>query len=161
MQDLKEATDVDGAVHALYARYAEAICDGRLEEWPEFFTDACLYKVISRANQERNLPLAPIFSETKGGLIDRVRALRTALVYAPRSVCYVVGTIGISERTREGVRARSMFSAYHTFVEGDSTLLMCGRTFDRIVRDGSGLKFKERVVVYDNDRVPSALVYPL
>jgi 3-phenylpropionate/cinnamic acid dioxygenase small subunit len=161
MADAIEAAGLRDKVDDLYAAYAHTLCDGDLERWPDYFTDDCLYKLISRVNYERNLPLGPIFSENRGALIDRVRALRAALVYAPRAVCYVVGGVRILGRAGDGWDTRSMFSAFETFVEGDSRLMMCGRTFDRVVLDGAAAKFSRRVVVYDNERVPSAVIYPL
>jgi 3-phenylpropionate/cinnamic acid dioxygenase small subunit len=148
-------------VDELYAAHAETICDGNIDAWPDFFTEECLYKVISRANHDRNLPLATIFSESRGALIDRVRAIKSALVYAQRSVCYITGGVRIAGRADKGWDTRSMFSAYQTFVEGEAHLMMIGRTFDRVVDDGGRLKFSRRVVVYDNERVASAVVYPL
>jgi 3-phenylpropionate/cinnamic acid dioxygenase small subunit len=156
-----EAADLKAKVDDLYAAYVQTLCDGDLEKWPDFFVEDCVYKLISRVNYERNLPISPIFSENRGALIDRVRALKSALVYAPRAVCYVVGSVRIVGRAGGGWDTRSMFSAYQTFVEGESNLMMCGRTFDRVVLDGDTAKFSRRVVVYDNERVPSAVVYPL
>ena len=153
--------DLKFKVDDLYAAHAQTLCDGDLDKWPDYFTEDCLYKLVSRANYERNLLLGPIFSESRGALIDRARAVKTALVYAPRAVCYVVGSVRIVGRADKGWDTRSMFSAYQTFVEGDSKLMMCGRTFDRVVLDGDTAKFSRRVVVYDNERVPSAVVYPL
>jgi len=153
--------DLKLKVDDLYAAYAQSLCDGDIDAWPDYFTEDCLYKLISRANHERGLLLGPIFSENRGALIDRARALKTALVYAPRYVCYIFGSVRIVGRADKGWDTRSMFSAYQTFVEGDSNLMMCGRTFDRVVFDGNTAKFSRRVVVYDNERVPSAVVYPL
>jgi 3-phenylpropionate/cinnamic acid dioxygenase small subunit len=161
MADVTDAAELKNAVEDLYAAYAETLCDGDLEKWPDYFTEECLYKLTSRANYERNLPLGAIFSENRGALVDRVRALRTALVYAPRAVCYLVSGVRTIGRADDGWNTRSMFSAFETFVEGDSMLKMCGRTFDRVVVDGGAAKFSRRVVVYDNDRVPSAVIYPL
>ncbi len=161
MADVLGEVDLKARIDDLYAAYAHALCDGDLDSWPDYFTEDCLYRLISRANYERNLLVSAIFSENRSALIDRTRALKTALVYAPRAVCYVVGSVRIIGRAEKGWDTRSMFSAYQTFVEGDSNLMMCGRTFDRVVFDGSDLKFSRRVVVYDNERVPSAVVYPL
>lgn len=155
------AADMKARVDDLYARYAETICDGRIKEWPDFFTDVCLYRVTQRSNHERGMLLGPMFAETKGGLIDRVIAIENSLVYAPRALCYVIGTIRIVEQDAVGVNARSMFCAYHTLDNGDSELLMVGRSFDRIVVQGDELKFSERVVVFDTERTPGALVYPV
>ena len=156
-----DETEIKTKVDNLYAAYALTLCDGDLDTWPGYFTEDCLYKLVSRANHERGLLLGPIFSENRGALIDRARAVKSALVYAPRYVCYIVGSVHIVGRADKGWDTRSMFSAYQTFVEGDSQLMMCGRTFDRIVLDGDTAKFSRRVVVYDNERVPSAVVYPL
>ena len=155
------AGDLKARVDDLYARYAETICDGRIKEWPEFFTDICLYRVTQRGNRERGMLLGPMFAETKGGLIDRVIAIENSLVYAPRALCYVVGSIRVVERTAEDAKTRSMFSAYHTLDSGDSELLMVGRSFDRLVLQNDELKFAERVVVFDTERTPGALVYPV
>jgi 3-phenylpropionate/cinnamic acid dioxygenase small subunit len=35
-------------VSQLNAEYARAIDDDRLEDWPGFFTDPCLYSITSR-----------------------------------------------------------------------------------------------------------------
>ena len=140
----------------LYAHYADTICDGNLEAWPDFFVDDCLYHVKPRSNHESGMMLGPIFSENRGALIDRVVAIRNSMVFAPRAMCYVVGSI----RVGETARTRSMFSAYHTLEDGDSHLLMVARTFDHVAL-GDELKFIERVVIFDTERVPGALIYPV
>ena len=37
-------------VSQLNAEYARAIDDDRLESWPDFFTDPCVYKITSADN---------------------------------------------------------------------------------------------------------------
>ena len=148
-------------VDDLYARHAEVICDGDIEAWPDLFTDDCLYHVKSRANHERDQLLGPIFSESKGALIDRVVAIRNSMVFMPRAMCYVVGSIRIVDTVTGRFKTRSMFSAYHTLESGDSELLMVGRTFDQMVESDAGLKFAERLVIFDTERVPGALIYPI
>lgn len=147
-------------VDDLYARYADTICDGNIEAWPDFFIDDCLYHVKPRSNHERGMMLGPIFSESKGALIDRVTAIRNSMVFAPRAMCYVVGSIRVVETDGETARTRSMFSAYHTLDDGDSHLLMVARSFDRL-KLADELKFIERVVIFDTERVPGALIYPV
>jgi 3-phenylpropionate/cinnamic acid dioxygenase small subunit len=147
-------------VDNLYAHYADTICDGDIEAWPDFFTDDCLYHVKPRSNHERGMMLGPIFSESKGALIDRVTAIRNSMVFAPRAMCYVVGSIRVVETDGETARTRSMFSAYHTLDDGDSHLLMVARSFDHLAL-GTELKFIERVVIFDTERVPGALIYPV
>src|SRR5881628_4231591 len=42
-------------VQEFYFRYAECLDGGRLQQWPEFFVDACTYRVATR----RNLRMGP------------------------------------------------------------------------------------------------------
>ena len=153
--------DLKARVDDLYARYAEAICDGDIEAWPDFFADECRYHVRPRSNHERGQLIGPIYSESKGALVDRVLAIRNSMVFMPRAVCYVIGTIRVVEANGDGLVTRSMFSAYHTLENGDSDLLMVGRTFDKLVQVNGDLKFAERLVIFDTERVPGALVYPI
>jgi len=161
MDGYRVSDDLKARVDDLYARYAETICDGALEAWPDFFTDPCLYRVTQRGNHERGMLLGPMFAESRGGLVDRVVAIRNALVYLPRALCYVIGSIRITERAGNAVKARSMFAAYHTLEGADTELLMTGRSFDTFRDDNGALKFAERVVVFDTERTPGALIYPV
>lgn len=147
-------------VDDLYARYADTICDGDIEAWPDFFVENCQYHVKPRSNHDRGMMLGPIFSESKGALVDRVVAIRNSMVFAPRAMCYIVGSIRVVETDGETARTRSMFSAYHTLEDGDSHLLMVARTFDHLAL-GDEFKFIERVVIFDTERVPGALIYPV
>ena len=65
-----------------YAHHSEVISDDQLERWPEFYTEDCLYKLISRVNFDRKLPLGAILCESRGALLDRVTAIRNTMVYA-------------------------------------------------------------------------------
>ncbi len=59
----------------LYAAYTACLDEERFEEWPEFFVEQCLYKIVPRENFERGLPLATWLCESKGYLADRVTAI--------------------------------------------------------------------------------------
>src|SRR5438046_4814181 len=80
-------------IEELYANYCACLDDGELERWPDFFTDACVYKIIPRENFDRGLPLALVLCESKGMLQDRVEALRRTSVYAPRALRHLVSNI--------------------------------------------------------------------
>jgi 3-phenylpropionate/cinnamic acid dioxygenase small subunit len=158
--DLSDA-ELKAKVEDVYAAYAECICDGRITEWPDFFVEECIYSVIQRINHDRKLPVGPMFAESRGALIDRVEAIQNAFVFSPRTLCYVTGGVRIVERNAGSLTSRSMFSAYHTLIDGETQLLMVARTFDRMVPMGDQLRFKERVVVFDTERIPGALIFPV
>ena len=55
-------------IQQLYADYAIAVDSGHWDQWPEFFTEQCAYKVQPRENHERGFPLATLFLNSKGML---------------------------------------------------------------------------------------------
>ena len=44
-------------IERLQLNYIESIDDGPLDNWPQFFTDKCLYTVVSRDNFDRGMEL--------------------------------------------------------------------------------------------------------
>jgi len=67
--------DMQSRILDLNARYAQAIDDDRLEEWPAFFTEAARYVVTTAENFEQGLPLGMIYATSRAMLQDRVRSL--------------------------------------------------------------------------------------
>jgi 3-phenylpropionate/cinnamic acid dioxygenase small subunit len=145
----------------LYCAYADALDDGELESWPDYFTEDCVYKIIPRENFEQNLPIALIYCESRAMLIDRVTAIRETALYVPRLLRHLTGNIRLREIDPNGLRLTASFALFQTMVDRPSELFMCGRYHDRVVEDGARLRFAERVCVYDSTIVPTSLVYPV
>jgi len=148
-------------VFDLYARHSEVISDDRLEAWPELYTEDCVYKLISRVNVDRKLPLCTILCESRGALIDRVTAIRNTMVFAPRSMIHTVSNVRLVESHGGLLVARSMFCVWQTLIDGNSHVQLVGRSFDRIDASGPALQFCERVAVFDSELVPGSIVYPI
>eukprot|EP01042_Synura_sphagnicola_P017101 gene17101-21617_t len=68
-------------LHQLQEGYSHALDNDRLEDWPEFFTDDCLYEIIPRENADAGLPIGIIYCDSKNMLRDRVLSLRHANIY--------------------------------------------------------------------------------
>jgi hypothetical protein len=68
-------------VAALNAAYASCIDSDRLEEWPSFFQEKCLYKITTADNHKRGYAAGIIYADSRAMLIDRVAALRQANIY--------------------------------------------------------------------------------
>jgi 3-phenylpropionate/cinnamic acid dioxygenase small subunit len=155
----------DPVMHArvadLYTRYSETLCDLKIADWPEYFTDICLYRVVSRPNHDRGQLIGPMFAENKGALKDRVVAIRETLVYSARSLTHLVNGVRIVSSEESTLRTRSMLAVYQTLIDGTTQLQLVGRTFDAIDASGPELKFRERVVVFDTELLAGALVYPV
>ena len=53
--------------------------DDRLEEWPSFFVEDCLYKVTTADMHRDGLEAGIIFANSRGMLKDRISALERQL----------------------------------------------------------------------------------
>jgi 3-phenylpropionate/cinnamic acid dioxygenase small subunit len=145
----------------LYCAYADALYDGELERWPDFFTADCLYKVIPRENFEQDLPIALIYCESRDMLVDRVVALRETALYAPRVMRHLTSNIRLRAIALDGLRLTANFALCQTMNDQPSELFLCGRYHDRVVEEEGSLRFSERICVYDSTIVPISLVYPV
>src|SRR5262245_60287708 len=148
-------------VEELYSAYAACLNEERFEEWPEFFTNDCTYKIIPRENFERELPLATWWCESKGGLLDRVVAIRKTMMYAPRSVRRMVTGIQILGWVGETLAVRANYLALETLLDEPTRIFNCGQYRDTLVVAGDRLRFKEKLCIFDSLLVPNSLIYPL
>ena len=79
----------------LYADYAHCLDNDALEDWPEFFTDDCGYRITSAENFEAGLPIGIVYATSKAMLVDRVMALRKANIYEPQRYRHLIGAVKI------------------------------------------------------------------
>jgi 3-phenylpropionate/cinnamic acid dioxygenase small subunit len=148
-------------IEALYADYAEALDDNELERWPDFFTEECLYKLVPRENWERDLPIALMLCESKGMLRDRVTAVRNTAVYAPRSFRHLIAQFRIQPETPERIHVRANYVVFQTLVDDLTRIQNAGKYIDLVVRTPVGLRFREKICVFDSVLVPNSLIYPV
>mgnify|MGYP001216041636 FL=1 len=148
-------------VSRLNADYARAIDDDRLEDWPEFFAEPCLYTITSADNHRRGMPVGIIYADSKGMLKDRVAALREANVYERQSYRHVVGLPAILGERDGAVRAETPFLVVRIMRDGTMALFATGRYLDALVEEAGALRFRERVVVCDSSRIDTLLAIPL
>jgi anthranilate 1,2-dioxygenase small subunit len=147
-------------IEDLLGNYAEVIDDGKLEEWPAFFTEDGEYQIITRESHDAGLPIGIMYCGSRGMMEDRVQALRTANIFEPHAYRHLLGQPRW-ERKDDGFDVRSNFCVYRIAQDGDTVVFATGRYLDRIVEDGGRLRFKSRRVVLDSRRVDILLVLPL
>jgi 3-phenylpropionate/cinnamic acid dioxygenase small subunit len=145
----------------LYAEYCDALDDGAYERWPEFFTDPCLYKVVPRANVERNLPIGLVYCESRAMLKDRVAALRETALFAPRVMRHMVSGLRVREIAAGRIGLSANFVLIETLVDQPSRVFLAGSYRDVVAEDGGALRFAEKICIYDSTIVPSSLVFPV
>jgi 3-phenylpropionate/cinnamic acid dioxygenase small subunit len=153
--------EIRDEIDALYADYAEALDDNQLERWPELFVEDCLYKVVPRENWDRDLPVALMRCESRGMLKDRVNAVRNTAVYAPRSFRHFIGQFRIQAEAPDRFRVRANYVVLQTLVDDLTRIQNAGKYIDVVVRTNEGLRFKEKICVFDSVLVPNSLIYPV
>jgi 3-phenylpropionate/cinnamic acid dioxygenase small subunit len=146
----------------LYAEYGDALDEDRLDDWLALFVDNCVYRAVARENVVRNLPLATMLCESRAMLADRVAAIRSTSMFIPRQLRHVITAPRLRETlTGASYRVEANFVVLQTLAGDETTLFSTGRYRDVVVTTDDGLRFAEKVAVYDSSLVPTSLIYPL
>lgn len=148
-------------IEELHAAYAYTLDHGSIDEWPDFFTDDCLYKLVSRENYDLGLPLGTMFAEKRGGLLDRVVSVKKTTVYHERYTKHLITNTRVLGEKGGIVEACANYVVLETLPNQYTQILNAGRYLDRIVRQGGRLKFKEKLCVFDSVLVPASIIYPI
>ncbi len=149
------------AIIDLNARYASVVDDGPLDAWPDFFLDDCIYRIQPRENFDRGLPLATLAFESRGMLMDRVYGVRETLFHDPYYQRHIVSMPRIVSRGDDGIRCVTNYVVVRTRRNELSSVYNAGRYLDWIVATSAGLKFRERIAVFDSELIPNSLIYPI
>jgi anthranilate 1,2-dioxygenase small subunit len=158
MTEVSEA--VRRQVEALNARYIRAIDDDKTEEWPKLFTDPCFYRIVTRENYDRNMPLSLIECASRGMLEDRVTGYRRVNVYEPQRYTHMVSGLTIEPIDATHVKCVQNYMVVRTMVNGEMMIFSTGVYHDRVLLGAEAL-FEERIVVQESRRVDTLLVIPL
>ncbi len=148
-------------IDALYAGYAHCLDNDALEEWPDFFTDDCYYRITSAENFEAGLPIGVVYATSKAMLVDRVMALRKANIYEPQRYRHMIGAIQIGVEENGILPVVANLIVVRTMQDGDMSLFAAGRYVDRLARRDGGWKFAHKDVVLDSRRIDTLLAIPL
>lgn len=151
-------------VRELINDYVMVVDDtGRVEEWPNFFTEDGAYYVYTRENYERGLPMAVVLDDNKGRILDRVRTIRDIWAghyeeQIPRHTISVPHVSFIDEKHAETITNFTV-----TIMKTDQQVYtFVGRYLDKIgLQDDGTAKFVEKKVILDNAVLPTYVVYPL
>lgn len=165
LEALKTASAGNAAMRAeirdLYEEVADLLDDNRVEDLPEYFTDDCLYKVISRENHTEGLPAGTIYCDGKAMLRDRILAMRETQVYEPRAWRHFISGVRVLAVDGDTIHARANFLVTESMSDADPTLFLVGQYLDTLVRHDGRLLFRERLAVCDNHHVRRSLIVPV
>jgi len=144
-----------------HAEYGRCIDDDRLEDWPDFFAEDCVYRVVTARDHRDGLEGAIVFANSKGMLRDRVSALRQANVYERQSYRHLIGAPIILPGDGGLARSEASFMVARIMRDGATSLFASGRYLDQWRRAADGLRLVERIVVCDSQIVDTLLAIPL
>ena len=164
MEDnLVDVTDppVRAQIEDFLTDYVHTIDDGRVPEWPEFFTPDGFYQITNRDNYEAGRPIGIMQCQGQGMMKDRVKAMYEANVFEPHLYCHLLGRPRLQEEAPGLYHARTNFQIIRTMQNGGQSIFATGKYIDVIALDGAAPKFKDRRVVLDSRRVDILIVYPL
>lgn len=148
-------------LEALYADYAHALDNDRLEEWPLFFTQDCAYRVTSAENFEAGMRLGIIYATSRNMLVDRIMALRKANIYEPQRYRHLIANLRIEHHEPAAIDLTANFLVVRTMQDGAMTLFAAGRYVDRVVRVGDAWKFARKDAVLDSRQIDTLLAIPI
>jgi 3-phenylpropionate/cinnamic acid dioxygenase small subunit len=142
----------------LNAAYTATIDQDRLEAWPGFFVEDCLYKITSAANHRAGYAAGIVYADSRAMLRDRVTALRTANIFERHSYRHIVGLPVIGA---DGETAETPFLVARIMRDGRTDLFVTGVYLDRLRDEAGDLRFVERIVVCDSSFFDTLLAIPL
>ena len=142
---------------ALNADYARCIDDDRLEEWPGFFLERCLYKVTTADNLAKGYEAGLIYADS-----------RACWKTASRRCARPTSTSASATATSSACRWRAADDAVETpflvvriMRDGKMDVFATGKYLDVVKEEKDELKFEARVVVCDSSRIDTLLAIPL
>jgi anthranilate 1,2-dioxygenase small subunit len=148
-------------MHRLQERYVGTIDADRLEEWPDLFTEDCVYEIVPKENADRGLPMGIMHCFGRPMLRDRVISLRQANVFEPHTYRHMTSGLEFTQIDMQTIDMQSNYLVVQTLSDGESRLFQAGRYFDRVVRTANGWCYQRKRAVYDTSRVQTLLVTPV
>jgi anthranilate 1,2-dioxygenase small subunit len=153
--------DVQALIARTQAEYGHCIDDGRLEDWPGFFDESCVYVVTTAQNYREGLPAGVIYADSQGMLIDRISALRQANIYEQQNYRHIFGQPHILSETDGEAHSDTSFLVIRVMREGATDIFATGRYIDHWRIAAGTAKLAERIVVCDSSRFDTLLAIPL
>jgi len=158
---LLDERDLLFALDRLNNDYIHALDNDEIEQWPGFFSEDGVYKVLPRENHENGYPIAVMYCEGRGMMQDRITAIRNTLLFAPRALRHITGNTRILAVEDGGVHAQTNYAVFESTRDRDTTVFNAGRYLDHVVVEEGVLRYRKRLCVYDSSLIPTSVIYPI
>lgn len=144
-----------------YSDYAMVCDSSEWEKWPDFFLPTGVYRLQPRENFEQGLPLCLLALESQAMIKDRVFGVKETLYHDPYYQRHIVGTPRVLRVQDDRIYSEANYTVIRTKFDGESTILSAGFYRDHIVQTDVGLKFQERLCIYDTEMISNSIIYPI
>jgi anthranilate 1,2-dioxygenase small subunit len=148
-------------IELLMSRYVACVDDNNLEDWPGLFTEDGNYRIVTRENHDRGLPLAIMDCIGRAMMKDRVVSFRKVNVYEPHTYRHQFSALRIEEQDDGTWKCESNFLVVRIMQDGVMSVFATGLCRDHVVMGPEGPRFRERLVISDSRRIDTLLVIPL
>lgn len=149
------------AIARLQMEYVHAIDNNEVERWPQFFTDNCLYRIVSRHDYDEGRPIGLWYCDSRAMLEDRVSSLRGVNVYEPHCYRHVIGPTEITAHKDGLWQTQTSYFIVRTMHDGEMIVFSAGRYVDAIQVESGTARLASRSVVTDSWRYDTLIVIPL
>ena len=163
------------AAAQLMVECAGAVDDDRLEDWPSYFTEDCVYRIETRESHGNGWPIGLIHCEGRGMLRDRVLAIRHGNVFdphryrhvlslprlAPAAATPTVTPAGAGAKLAFARRVLTSFNVTRVMQSGEMSLFAVGTYDDVLVEIAGELFIHERLVLLDSRALDTLLALPI
>jgi anthranilate 1,2-dioxygenase small subunit len=133
----------------------------QLELWGDCFTDDALYRILSRDNHDRGLPLSLLTCEGKSMIRDRIKSLRQANIYNIHTDRHILSELRFISRQSDQWQVETSYAMFQTNQEGHSFLFSVGVYKDTVVFAEETPKLKQRLVITDTAAIRTLLSTPI
>ena len=159
--DVKSARELRLEIEEFHTEYCWTLDNGKLEDWPGYFTEDAVYRITARENADAGLPVGLVYADSRAMIRDRAFAIQHTQMYAPRYMQHFVSNVRVLQIAGDLVKAQSNYLLLQTLVDGPTTIHQSGRYYDTFKRVGGKLLLKERQCVYDTVLIANDLVLPV
>jgi 3-phenylpropionate/cinnamic acid dioxygenase small subunit len=158
---LQLTSDMRVALQEFYFRYAECLDGGRLEQWPEFFLDSCVYRLTTRRALRMGTDEDLVSLRTRTALRDRIVAIGQSEDYEPHTQRHFISNFRVQVSGEDELRVQANVQILRTYPGRATESLASGQYSDRVAVTGGRFNFREKLCVFDSEVPPSDLVYPI
>jgi hypothetical protein len=128
-------------IEELLVRYAHAIDNDEIENWPLFFAEDGQYLVTTLQNHAKGWPVGIMYCDGRGMMQDRVTALRQAIVFEPHVYRHIVGSTLTARRRMAATPPKAISTSCAPRRTVPSSLMALAATSTRSSRNRTACSF--------------------